>query len=37
MGIGELMFITGMSRSPLYRYLHDLVSQGRAYQVSRDR
>ena len=35
--IGELMSITGMSRSPLYRYLRDLVSDGRAYQVSRGR
>jgi len=35
--IGELMTVTGMSRSPLYRYLRDLVSQGRAYQVSRGR
>jgi S-DNA-T family DNA segregation ATPase FtsK/SpoIIIE len=35
--IGELMSITGMSRSPLYRYLRDLVSEGRAYQVSRGR
>jgi hypothetical protein len=35
--IGELMSLTGMSRSPLYRYLRDLVSDGRAYQVSRGR
>jgi S-DNA-T family DNA segregation ATPase FtsK/SpoIIIE len=35
--IGELMSLTGMSRSPLYRYLRDLVSEGRAYQVSRGR
>jgi S-DNA-T family DNA segregation ATPase FtsK/SpoIIIE len=33
--IGELMTITGMSRTPLYRYLQDLVRSGRAYQVSR--
>jgi S-DNA-T family DNA segregation ATPase FtsK/SpoIIIE len=35
--ISELMSLTGMSRSPLYRYLRDLVSEGRAYQVSRGR
>lgn len=35
--IGDLMSITGLSRSPLYRYLRDLVSEGRAYQVSRGR
>jgi S-DNA-T family DNA segregation ATPase FtsK/SpoIIIE len=35
--IGDLMRITGMSRSPLYRYLRDLVREGRAYQVSRGR
>jgi S-DNA-T family DNA segregation ATPase FtsK/SpoIIIE len=35
--IGELISITGMSRSPLYRYLRELVSEGRAYQVSRGR
>jgi hypothetical protein len=35
--IGELMNITGLSRSPLYRYLRDLVNEGRAYQVSRGR
>ena len=35
--IGELMSLTGMSRSPLYRYLRDLVSEGRACQVSRGR
>jgi hypothetical protein len=35
--IGDLMNITGLSRSPLYRYLRDLVGEGRAYQVSRGR
>jgi len=35
--IGELMNITGMSRTPLYRYLRALVNAGRAYQVSRGR
>jgi hypothetical protein len=35
--IGDLISITGLSRSPLYRYLRDLVSEGRAYQVSRGR
>jgi hypothetical protein len=35
--IGELMTITGMSRTPLYRYLRVLVDAGRAYQVSRGR
>jgi len=31
--IGDLMRITGMSRSPLYRYLQSLAGEGRAYQV----
>jgi hypothetical protein len=35
--IGDLMRITGMSRSPLYRYLQNLAGEGRAYQVSRGR
>ena len=35
--IGDLMNITGMTRPTLYRHLRDLVSQGRAYQVSRGR
>ena len=35
--IGDLMRITGMTRTTFYRYLRDLVSQGRAYQVSRGR
>jgi hypothetical protein len=35
--IGELMTITGMSRTPLYRYLRVLVDAGRAHQVSRGR
>ena len=35
--ISELMTITGMSRTPLYRYLRVLVDAGRAYQVSRGR
>jgi FtsK/SpoIIIE family len=35
--IGDLISITGLSRSPLYRYLRDLVTEGRAYQVSRGR
>jgi S-DNA-T family DNA segregation ATPase FtsK/SpoIIIE len=35
--IGDLISITGLSRSPLYRYLQDLVREGRAYQVSRGR
>jgi hypothetical protein len=35
--IGELMTITGMSRTPIYRYLRVLVDAGRAYQVSRGR
>ena len=35
--IAELMAITGMSRTPLYRYLRVLVDAGRAYQVSRGR
>jgi hypothetical protein len=35
--IGELMTLTGMSRTPLYRYLQSLVAGGRAYQVSRGR
>ena len=35
--IGDLMRITGMSRSPLYRYLQNLAVEGRAYQVSRGR
>jgi S-DNA-T family DNA segregation ATPase FtsK/SpoIIIE len=35
--VGELINMTGMSRSPLYRYLRELVSGGRAYQVSRGR
>jgi FtsK/SpoIIIE family len=35
--IGELMTLTGMSRTPLYRYLQSLVTAGRAYQASRGR
>jgi IclR helix-turn-helix domain len=35
--IGELMTLTGMSRTPLYRYLQTLVAGGRAHQVSRGR
>ena len=35
--IGDLMNITGMTRTTLYRYLQDLVRGGRAYQVSRGR
>ena len=35
--IGALMSLTGMTRTTLYRYLRDLVSDGRAYQVSRGR
>jgi hypothetical protein len=35
--IGELMSLTGMTRTTLYRYLRDLVGAGRAHQVSRGR
>jgi S-DNA-T family DNA segregation ATPase FtsK/SpoIIIE len=35
--VGDLMSITGMTRTTLYRYLRELVSKGRAYQVSRGR
>jgi DNA segregation ATPase FtsK/SpoIIIE-like protein len=35
--IGELISLTGMTRTTLYRYLRDLVNEGRAYQVSRGR
>jgi S-DNA-T family DNA segregation ATPase FtsK/SpoIIIE len=35
--IGELISLTGMTRTTLYRYLHELVNEGRAYQVSRGR
>jgi hypothetical protein len=35
--IGDLMRITGMTRTTFYRYLRDLVGEGRAYQVSRGR
>jgi DNA segregation ATPase FtsK/SpoIIIE-like protein len=35
--IGELISLTGMTRTTLYRYMRDLVSEGRAYQVSRGR
>jgi len=35
--IGELISITGMTRTTLYRYLRDLVNEGYAYQVSRGR
>ena len=35
--IGELISLTGMTRTTLYRYMRDLVTDGRAYQVSRGR
>jgi hypothetical protein len=35
--IGDLMSVTGMTRTTLYRYLRELVGKGRAYQVSRGR
>jgi S-DNA-T family DNA segregation ATPase FtsK/SpoIIIE len=35
--IGELINVTGMTRTTLYRYLRELVNAGRAYQVSRGR
>ena len=34
---GELMTITGMSKTPLYRCLRDHADKGRAYQVSQGR
>ena len=35
--IGDLTTITGMTRTTFYRYLRDLISEGRAYQVSHGR
>ena len=35
--IGDLMNMTGMTRTTLYRYLQELVRQGRAYQAGRGR
>jgi S-DNA-T family DNA segregation ATPase FtsK/SpoIIIE len=35
--IGDLMRITGMTRTTLYRHLREHVDHGRAYQVSRGR
>jgi hypothetical protein len=36
-GFGELMRITGMSKTTLFRRLRDLADNGRAYQVSHGR
>jgi FtsK/SpoIIIE family/IclR helix-turn-helix domain len=35
--IGQLISLTGMTRTTLYRYLRELVNDGHAYQVSRGR
>jgi hypothetical protein len=35
--IGDLINITGMTRTTLYRYLQELVRKGRAYQAGRGR
>jgi S-DNA-T family DNA segregation ATPase FtsK/SpoIIIE len=35
--IGELIAHTGMTRTTIYRYMRNLVSEGHAYQVSRGR
>ena len=36
-GISDLMHTTGMTRSTIYRHLHEYVKTGRVVQVSRGR